>query len=178
MRRRLILSTALIALAAVIVLGVPLALVDAARLRQDSTGRLEREADAVAGAIDDRLEHRQPVSAARLRAAIPAAHRVTVETRGGRQIASGPPIEGEMLRAHAGAALGGSVIAEAPKAELERRVHRAWLLIAVLSLGGVLIAVALAALQAQRLARPLEAIARRSAQLGDGDFSTRRCRTR
>src|SRR3954452_3129324 len=173
MRRRLILSTALIALAAVIVLGVPLALVDAARLRQDSTGRLEREADAVAGAIDDRLEHGRPASAARLRAFIPATHRVTVKARGGRQIASRPPIEGEVLRAHAGAALGGSVIAEAPMGELEHRVHRAWLLIAALSLGGVLIAVALAALQARRLARPLEAIARRSAQLGDGDFSVR-----
>jgi hypothetical protein len=173
MRRRLILSTALIALAAVIVLGVPLALVDAARLRQDSTGRLEREADAVAGAIDDRLEHGQPVSATRLRAHIPKAHRITVETRGGRRIVSGPPLQGETLRAHAGAALGGSVIAEAPVGELDHRVHRAWLLIAALSLGGVLTAVALAALQARRLARPLEAIARRSVQLGDGDFSTR-----
>ena len=37
----------------------------------------------------------------------------------------------------------------------------------------MLTAVALAALQARRLARPLEAIARRSAQLGDGDFSIR-----
>src|SRR4051794_21437921 len=99
MRRRLILSTALIALAAGIVLGVPLALGDAARLRQDPGGRPGREADAVAGSIDDRLEHRQPVSAARLRAFIPAAHRVTVDTRGGRQIVSGPPIDGETLRA-------------------------------------------------------------------------------
>ena len=173
MRRRLILSTALIALAAVIVLGVPLALVDAARLRQDSTGRLEREADAVAGVIDDRLERGQPVTPARLRRSVPAAHRITVKTRGGRRIVSGPPIAGEVLRAHAGAALGGSVIAEAPIGELEARVHRAWLLIAALSLGGVLIAVGLAALQARRLARPLEAIARRSAQLGDGDFSIR-----
>jgi signal transduction histidine kinase len=173
MRRRLILSTALIALAAVIVLGVPLAVVDAARLRQDTTGRLEREADAVAGAIDDRLERGQPVDAARLRAYIPAAHRVTVETHAGRRIVSGPPIAGEVLRAHAGAALGSTVIAEAPIAELEARVHRAWLLIAALSLGGVLTAVGLAALQARRLARPLEAIARRSAELGDGDFSIR-----
>ena len=37
----------------------------------------------------------------------------------------------------------------------------------------MLTAVALAALQARRLARPLEAIARRSAELGDGDFSVR-----
>jgi signal transduction histidine kinase len=173
MRRRLILSTALIALAAVIVLGVPLGIVDAARLRTDSTSRLEHEADAVAGAIDDRIERRQPVSPALLRRFIPAGHRITVRTRGGQRITSGPPIAGERLRARAGAPLGGSVIGEAPITELQRRVRRAWLLIAALSLGGVVIAVGLAALQARRLARPLEAIARRSAQLGDGDFSIR-----
>jgi signal transduction histidine kinase len=172
MRRRLILSTALIALAAVIVLGVPLGAVDAARLRQDSTSRLEHEADAVAGAIDDRLERHQRVSPALLRRFVPRAHHVTVTTRSGRRITTGRPI-GESLRVHAGAALGGSVIAEAPIGELNARVRRAWLLIAALSLGGVLTAIGLAAFQARRLARPLEAIARRSAQLGDGDFSIR-----
>jgi signal transduction histidine kinase len=173
MRRRLILSTALIALAAVIVLGVPLGAVDAARLRQDSTSQLEHEADAVAGAIDDRLERRQRVSPALLRRFIPAAHHITVTTRGGQRITTGPAIAGETLRAHAGSGLGGSVVAAAPIGELGARVRRAWLLIAALSLGGVLIAVGLAALQARRLVRPLEAIAHRSAQLGDGDFSIR-----
>jgi signal transduction histidine kinase len=172
MRRRLILSTALIALAAVIVLGVPLGAVDAARLRQDSTSGLEHEADAVAGAIDDRLERHQRVSPALLRRFIPQAHRITVKTRSGRRITTGRPV-GDALRAHAGAPLGGSVLAEAPIGELNARVRRAWLLIAALSLGGVLTAVGLAAFQARRLARPLEAIARRSAQLGDGDFSIR-----
>src|SRR3954452_15684067 len=98
MRGRLILSTALIALTAVVVLGVPLALVEAARLREDTTGRLAREADALAGAIDDRIERRQPVTPARLRRAVPAAHRITVETSDGRRIVSGPPIAGEVLR--------------------------------------------------------------------------------
>ena len=42
MRRRLVSSTAAIALAAVIMLGVPLGLVEAARVRSDSTARLER----------------------------------------------------------------------------------------------------------------------------------------
>ena len=173
MRRRLILSTALIALAAVIVLGVPLALVEAARLRQDSTSRLEREADAVAGAIDDRLERRQPVIAGAVAPGVPADHRITVKTPGGRRIVSRSAARG---RGAAGACRRGprpSVVAEAPIGELEARVHRAWLLIAALSLGGVLTAVALAALQARRLARPLEAIARRSEELGDGDFSMR-----
>src|SRR5690349_16101625 len=120
MRRRLILSTALIALTAVVVLGVPLALVEAARLREDTAGRLEREADAAAGAIDDRVERRLPVTPGQLRRSIPAGHRITVRTRG-RRIVSGPPIPGEVLRARAGGVAGASVVAEAPIRELDSR---------------------------------------------------------
>jgi signal transduction histidine kinase len=53
------------------------------------------------------------------------------------------------------------------------RVARAWLLIAALAVGGVTAAVALAFLQARRLARPLESLAQTSARHGAGDFSTR-----
>jgi signal transduction histidine kinase len=172
-RRRLILSSAVIALAAVIVLGVPLGAVEAARLRSDTTARLEREADAAAGAVDDRLEHNQAISPLLLRRFARRTHRITITTRAGRKISTGPPIAGEELVVHAGSSPVGSVVAEAPKGELDHRIHREWLLIVLLGLGGVLTAVALAALQARRLARPLEAIARRSAQLGDGDFSVR-----
>ncbi len=173
MRRRLILSTALIALAAVVVLGVPLGVVEAARLREDQTSRLEREADAVAGAADDRIEAGKPVSRSLLRRFSPAAHRIMVVPRRGAAVTTGPPLPGETLEARAGTGIGGIVIAQAPMGELSGRVHSAWLLIALLSLGGVLTAVLLAALQARRLARPLEAIAFRSMELGDGDFSVR-----
>jgi signal transduction histidine kinase len=173
LRRRLILSTALISLAAVVVLGVPLALVEAARVRQDTTSRLEREADAAAGAVDDRLETNQKISPALLARFARANHRITVTTTDGRTIATGPPLDGPVLRAHAGTAPRGTVLAEASRRELDDRIHRVWLLIGALGAGGVAIATALAALQARRLVRPLEAIARRSAQLGDGDFSVR-----
>jgi signal transduction histidine kinase len=173
MRRRLTLSTALIALAAVIVLGVPLGAVESARARSDTLSRLEREADAVAGAIDDRLETHRPVLPALLRRVSSASHRIVVITRTGRTITTRGPLAGSVIRAHAGSGVAASVVAEAPSAELDRRVHRVWLLIAALGIGGVLTSVALAALQARRLARPLEVIARRSAQLGEGDFSVR-----
>jgi signal transduction histidine kinase len=173
MRKRLILSTALIALAAVIVLGVPLGAVEAARLREDAVSRLEREADAVAGAVDDRVERHQPVPPSLLRRYAPSRHRIVVLPRHAPAIVTRPPIAGEVLRAHAGTTGVVRVTAAASVAELDARVHRAWLLIAALSAGGVLVAVALAALQARRLARPLETIARRSEQLGDGDFSVR-----
>ena len=173
MRRRIVASTALIALAAVVVLGVPLALVEAARIRSDSAGRLEREADTAAGAIDDRLERRAPVDGALLARLIRPDHRIVVTTSDRRRIASRPPLPGRVLRAAAGSGLGAAVVAQAPAAARDARVRRSWLLIAALAVGGVLTAVALAALQARRLARPLEAIARRSEQLGDGDFSVR-----
>src|SRR5690348_2844741 len=173
MRRRLILSTAAIALAAVIVLGVPLGAVEAARLRGESTSRLEREADQVSAAMDDRVERGQQITPALLRSLVSRGHWVQITVRGGQRIATGPPLGGEPLVAHSGARLAGAVVAQAPMGELHRRVYREWLLIAALALGGVLVAVLLAALQARRLARPLEAIARRSEQLGDGDFSVR-----
>lgn len=173
MRRRLIGSTALIALAAVIVLGVPLGVVEAARVREDTTARLEREADAVAGVIDDRLEAHAPIDPSRLETIVRPGHRIIVVTREGRRIVVGDRFTGDALRARAGSALGATVTAEAPRAELTHRTDRVWLLILLLGAGGVGTAVALAAVQARRLGRPLEAVARRSAQLGDGDFSVR-----
>src|SRR6188508_130195 len=173
MRRRLILSTAAIALAAVIVLGVPLGAVEAARLHGESTSRLEREADQVSSAMDDRLERGDKITPALLRRFIRPHHWVAITTRDDQRVTSGPRLGGDPIVAHSGAALGSAVVAEAPIGELHSRVYREWLLIALLSLGGVLVATALAALQARRLARPLEAIARRSAELGDGDFSVR-----
>ena len=53
MRRQLIATTALIALAAILVLGVPLGWVESARARSDAIGRLEREADGIAAAVDE-----------------------------------------------------------------------------------------------------------------------------
>jgi len=172
-RRRLIGSTAVIAMAAVIILGVPLALVEAARIREDSTARLEREADTVAGVVEDRLEARRPISRTLLGRLVRPGHRISVTPRGGQPLTVGSTFTGPALRVHAGSTHAGVIAAEAPRSELDHRIHRMWLLIAALTAGGVLTAVALAAIQARRLGRPLKAVAWRSAQLGDGDFSVR-----
>jgi signal transduction histidine kinase len=172
-RRRLVSSTAVIALASVIVLGVPLGLVEAARVRSDATARLEREADAVAGAIDDRLESHQALSPAALGRFVRPGHRVVITTRDGHRIEVGSPLDGRLTRVHSGSGQGATVIAEAPESDASARVTRAWLLIVALAVGGVGAAVALAFVQARRLARPLEALADTSTRLGEGDFSTR-----
>jgi signal transduction histidine kinase len=171
-RRRLTTSTALIALTAVVVLGVPLGAVEAARVRSEQTGRLEREADAVAGVLDDRLQHGEAPSHAQLAPLVRPGHRITV-VADGRTVEAGGPIPGKAVTVRAGTARVGIVSASAPSAEIDDRVRRSWLLIAGLGIGGIGVATALAAIQARRLSRPLERVARSSARLGEGDFSAR-----
>lgn len=170
-RRRLMTSTALIALAAVLVLGIPLGAVEAARVRSEQTGRLEREADAVASVIDDRLEHGLPLTSAQLAPLVPRGHGITVRS-GGRTIIAGT-VRGDLITVPAGTTGAVVVSASAPRNEINGRVMRSWLLIAALGLGGIGVAIALAAIQARRLSQPLERVARTSAQLGHGDFSVR-----
>ena len=68
MRRQLIATTALIALAAILVLGIPLGLVESARARSDALGRLEREADGIAAAAVARPGRRRALALAAARA--------------------------------------------------------------------------------------------------------------
>jgi signal transduction histidine kinase len=171
-RRRLTRSSVLIALAAVLVLGVPLAVVDAARVDGDVTGRLEREADAVAGVVDDRLERGRPVAVAEIAPLVHRGHQITILT-GARPIVAGRHLTGSVVSARSGTSRAATVIAAAPQSEVRDRVLRSWLLIAGLGAVGIGLAFALAAAQARRLSRPLEVVAAGSERLGEGDFSVR-----
>jgi signal transduction histidine kinase len=171
-RRRLTTSTALIALAAVLVLGIPLGAVEAARVRSEQTGKLEREADAAASVIDDRLQRGVPLTAAGVAPLVRPGHRLVVAA-GGHRVQAGAHIAGSVVTTRAGTTGAAVVTASAPASEIDRRVRRSWLLIALLGAGGIAVATALAAIQARRLSRPLERVAATSARLGDGDFSAR-----
>jgi signal transduction histidine kinase len=172
-RRRLVLSTALIALATVLVLGVPLAFVEANRERADADARLEREADTVAAAVDDRVERGRPVDAAALRGLVHPGHEVVIHPPGERAIVLGTPVRGRRITAASGAAGPARVTASVSAGEVDAEVRRRWLLIALLAAGAVGAAVLLSLVQARRLSRPLEQLARTSTLLGEGDFSAR-----
>ena len=66
MRRRLLWSYVLIALAAMLVLGIPLGVVGARLVRNDAHAGLQREATAAATLVDDDLEHGRPLPQGRL----------------------------------------------------------------------------------------------------------------
>jgi len=173
MRRRLVLSTALIALATVLVLGIPLAFVEAHRERADANARLEREADTVAAAVDDRVERGQALDPAALRGLVRPGHEVVIRPPRSAAIVVGTPVTGRRISAGSGAAGPARVTASVSAGEVEAEVRRRWILIALLSAGAVGAAVLLALVQARRLSRPLEQLARTSALLGEGDFSAR-----
>ena len=172
MRRRLIASTVAIALAAVLVLGVPLGVVESRRSRSEQISRLEREADGVAAAADERLRVGRPLDARALSPAVPKGHRVTVRARGG-VVRFGRVAPGAVLTVRSGAGQGAQVVVEAPAADVARRERRVWLLVAALGLAGTAAAAVLATAQARRLTRPLDRLTATSARLGTGDFSAR-----
>jgi signal transduction histidine kinase len=177
-RTRLLVSTVGIALAAILVLGVPLGIVQAKRERSSATSRLEREADAVAAAADDRLEAHRPLDLVRLGRYVRKGHGVTIDVPGQTTILVGARVKDPALRVPSGASQRARVVASAPLSELSERQRHVWLVVAALSAAGILAAVLLALVQGRRLARPLERLARTSSRLGTGDFSARAAHSR
>lgn len=161
-----------IALAAILVLGIPLGVVQAGRERSDATSRLEREADVVAAAVDDRLEAGRPLLPAQLQRLVRTGDRVTIVAPTGTTVL-GDAITGASLRVPSGAAQRARVVAAAPMSTVSDRVRHVWLAVVLLSIGGVAAAVLLGLVQGRRLAQPLERLARTSSRLGTGDFSAR-----
>ncbi len=168
MRRRLIATTALIALAAILVLGVPLGLVESARARDDTIQRLEREADTIAAAADDRAK----IDPSLLRHWLIKGHAADVMDGGTTTRIGQMPI-GSVLSARSGALQGVRVTVFAPAAEATRRRLQVWLLVAGLAIAGAAAAAGLAVLQARRFTRPLQRLVATSDRLGKGDFSAR-----
>jgi len=166
MRRQLIATTALIALAAILVLGVPLGLVESARARNDALARLEREADGIAAAASQGLEP------AALAPWLRPGHAADV-VEGDRRLRIGTMPVAPLLATRSGATQGVRVTVYASAAEVTRRRRQVWLLVAGLAVVGTAAAAGLAVLQARRFIRPLERLARTSNRLGAGDFSAR-----
>jgi signal transduction histidine kinase len=168
MRRQLIATTALIALAATLVLGIPLGLVESARARADALGRLEREADGIAAAVDAP----RPIDAHALSPWLRAGHAADIHT-GTTMTRIGRMPYGTVLSARSGATQGVRVVVYAGAAEVTRRRRQVWLLVGGLAVVGTAAAVGLAVLQARRFVRPLQRLVTTSARLGSGDFSAR-----
>jgi signal transduction histidine kinase len=166
-RRRLLSSTGLIALVAVLVLGIPLGAVGSGLLEQRAAQRLEREADAAAVVLERKRRQTGSITAADVAAVAAAGHRLEVELPDGRRLAGGAVVGQNPVRVRGSGPLAVTVLA--PGSERVEDTGGVWLAVIVLSLVAVAAAVALALLQARRFAGPMERLARRAGTVGHGD---------
>lgn len=173
MRRRIILAMVAVALAGIAVFGVPLAIVARRVVRDDEFRRLDREADAVAFAIDDDIEGGKPVDRAIVRRLVGPKRYVVVTDPDGRRTTVGEPIEGRRITAVVHTSLQTTVRMEAPAQRADTRALEAVAVVVGLGAAGVAVAVGLAVALAGRLSRPLSSLADVSRRVGAGDFSAR-----
>jgi signal transduction histidine kinase len=167
-RRRLLFSTLAVAVAAVLLLGVPLAFVISRLQVSEASQQVRRDAATLARGLQARVNAGLPPNAAQVGRSLPDRYVIIRQYSVGRTSIGKPPPANGVITAQA-VTRDFSVTVEADDSTVGGRVARALLLISALALLSVGVAVALAILQARRLTRPLEELARAADRLGSGD---------
>lgn len=190
MRRRLAGAIVGVTAAALLLFGLPLALAVTRIYRDEELIRVQRQATAATQAVGPRISPGDPaelpeggavalglyvVSGARRSGAGPAGADAAVRqalrghigqsTAGGRLVVAVPVARSEHVI--------GAVRADRSDAIVHRRVHDAWLVMAAIACGVLLLVSLIAALLSRRLTHPVEALTAAVRRLGDGDFTAR-----
>ena len=168
MRRRLLVSTLAVAIAAVLLLGLPLAFVIGRLQVSEASQQVRRDATTLARGLQARVNDGLPPNAEQLGRSLPDRYVIIRQYSVGRTLIGKRPPARDTISAQA-VSRDFSVTVEADDSTVGARVARALLLISALALLAVGVAVALAILQARRLTRPLEELARAADRLGSGD---------
>jgi len=171
-RRRLLISTLVVAVAAVLLLGVPLAVVISRVVTDDASHELTHDANNVIGAIRFRVRNGFVVTVKNVRPVyegLPDSDYLVID-RGSQQFASfgspPPPRQTSKVVSDYG---NYRITLEADSSSVASRVLGARALVAGLSLLAVGVALGLAFFQVRRFTRPLEELAAAAALLGSGD---------
>lgn len=173
MRRRIVFATLAVAIAGILVLGVPLAVAARQVVRNDALRHLDRQADAIGLAIDDDIEAGRPVAVATLGGFAGTGQYIEVSDPLGRRTTAGRPVVGHSLTTIIELSDRVTIRVSESVVQTNRQVFDAVAVVASFGLAGVLAATILALLLARRLTRPLDELATASRRLGAGDFSVR-----
>ena len=174
MRRRLLFSTLAVAIAAVVLFGLPLAFV-LTRLQTNAAHQLvQRDATTVARTLQNQLRSGLTPDPADAEAELAAgAHSlpdryVTISRDGGHPVTFGDPLTGDSITAHS-VTKNFAVTVVADDSVATEGITEALAITGSLAVLAVAVAVALAMFQARRLARPLQELAGAADRLGSGD---------
>lgn len=156
------------AVTAVLLLGVPLAIVINRLQVTDASQEVRRDATTLARDLQGRVDAGLPANAAQVASSLPDRYVIIKQYSVGRTSVGQQPPPGDQITAQ-DTTKDFSVTVVADDTSLDSHQARALLLISALALLAVAVAVVLAILQARRLTRPLEDLARAADRLGSGD---------
>jgi signal transduction histidine kinase len=173
MRCRFLTSTILIALTAIVLLGVPVGFLLDRLAREATISRLERSAAAIAVAVEPIVASGGRPSPALLSRLTPPGDQTVLHLADGRRIQDGERPADSTLSVEIEAGAGVVVEGIAPATPVTATVRRSVLTVAGVAAVGLVLAAVLAIVQARRLTRPVDELARAAQRLGGGDFSAR-----
>jgi signal transduction histidine kinase len=166
-QRRLLISTLVVAVVAVLLLGVPLAFVLSRLQAGEAASGLRRDATTLATGLQERVASGLPADTAQVAHSLPDRY-VTITERGNIPVVVGAkPPKGDTIT---GSNTTGrfTVVVQADDSFVSGRIVGGLILIGSLSLLAAAVAVVLAVFQARRLTRPMLDLARAADLLGSG----------
>jgi signal transduction histidine kinase len=168
MQRRLLVSTLVVAVVAVLLLGVPLAFV-LSRVREGGASQqLKRDATTLATGLQERVDAGLPPDASEVGRSLPDRYVIITARGGGKTVAGTVPPARHTITAQ-DATRDFTVTVSADDSFVAGEVISGLGIIASLALLALLVAVGLALLQARRFTRPLQELAGAADRLGSGD---------
>ena len=174
MRRRMVFSTLVVTVIAVMLLGLPLGALTYQLVHDEANRRLQGEAELIGAESDTMLEHQGEINTGEFDRAYPTRYiRITSNetmsvTAGNPELDPQTPDAPSLLKATATTEQGTQVEIWSSAESVRQSVIRAWLGIASLSLLAIGVAVGLSMFQARRLALPLADLAATAERLGSG----------
>jgi len=167
-QRRLLISTLAVAVAAVLLLGVPLGFVVSRLRTSEADQQLRHDATTLATGLQERVDAGLPPDAGEVARSLTQRY-VIITQRGGGRIAAGakPPAHDTITGQDSTRDFTVTVVAD--DSLVAEQVTSGLVMIASLVVLALAVAVGLAVLQARRLARPLQELAGAADRLGSGD---------
>jgi signal transduction histidine kinase len=167
-QRRLLVSTLAVAVAAVLLLGVPLGFVVSGLKSKDATAQLKHDATALATGLQERFDEGLPPDINGFARLWPDRY-VTIVERGGARTTAGTRPPAHDTISGTDRTKNFTVTVAADDSIVIGQVTSGLVMIGSLALLAIAVAVGLALLQARRLTRPLEELAGAADRLGSGD---------
>jgi signal transduction histidine kinase len=171
MRRRLLSSTLLVAVIAVLLLGVPLGIVVSRLIVDEAAQELRAEATRLVGEVEYARIQETPLDPQQLAQKYPERYIQIFERANPPKatiVGSAPP-SGHQMAEDAQSDSGIYVRVSRDKDQVEQDVRARLLLIVALAVAALAVAVGLAIVQSRRLTLPLQDLAKIADRLGSGD---------